>query len=132
MLPTLLLALAPLLLVAEASVLPSVHARADGVLEVACEGGQVTKTVTVNGSAPQTTAPPAQTEHHSPVGTTSSISRSGNAPGSTTSSAKGNNAPSVVQSSTQPAHTGGSGAPSSGYKNILYFTNWYGYSPWSS
>lgn len=132
MLPRLLLTAAPFLLAADASVLPSVHARADGVLEVACaSGGVVTQTVTVTAAA----ASPARTEQHSTVGTLSFASSSGNAPGvllpQSSSTGIRTSVRPTVASSARPVSTGGSGAPSasnvpssSGYKNILYFTNW--------
>ncbi|KAB5563633.1 glycoside hydrolase family 18 protein [Coniochaeta sp. 2T2.1] len=146
MLPRILLALAPFLLVADASVLPNVHARDDGVLEVACNGGgEVTKVITVTGPVAGTTiiaptgAPPAQ----STTGTLSfHTSNGGNPPGvllpqpqtSTTffqTSTRPQVIPTKASSSAAPVQTPGGGAPavnntspSSGYKNILYFTNW--------
>lgn len=151
MLPRLFLAVAPFLLVADALVLPSVHQRADGILEVGCgAAAEVTKTVTVTNlglPGPQTTPAPGHTEQVKPVGTLSSVG-SGNAPvialpkttskaqaGASTvkptlvtsvkTTAASGKAPAVVQSTAKPAQTGGVAAPSSGYKNILYFTNWY-------
>ncbi|OIW35291.1 ThEn42 [Coniochaeta ligniaria NRRL 30616] len=107
MLPRLLLAVAPFLLAADASVLPSVHARADGVLEVACEGGVVTKVITVTGPVAGTTVKAAttsvaRTEQHSTPSTT------------------------LASSTVRPAvQTSASAATNvTGYRNILYFTNW--------
>ena len=145
MLPRILLALAPFLLVVEASVLPNVHARNDGVLEVACNGGgEVTKVITVTGLVAGTTflAPTGAAPTKSTIGTLSfHSSNGGNVPGvllpqtSTTSfrtSTKPQATSTPASSSTAPIQTPGTGtpaanstSPSSGYKNILYFTNWY-------
>lgn len=139
MLARVLLALASALLAAEASVLPNVHARAD---EELCQAGGGTTTVTVTG-APA----PAQTEQYSSVGTVGG----GNAPGvllpttapeaisiPASSPSTAGDDPSDVAQSSQPTQTADSGtssgndtagASSSGYKNVLYFTNWYVSSP---
>jgi hypothetical protein len=115
--------------------------------------GSDPQTISPQASAGSTSA---LTEQYRPVGTLSSINSDDDTPGlevtqtqpagvqnggsqaspTPTSSVAGNFDPDVVQSSARPAGTGSSQAPYSNsstvgtkpsqYKNVLYFTNWYG------